>query len=509
MWARDKTDFMVKDPTGLSGGLLCIRDTEVFQLQVCCSSRRFILLSVGNRKKLWDSLIKLKMDFHNPCWRKEVFGNVIFKLKTADEELHTLDLVAESRDLVYNEILRRRLVREQVWKLSRMEEWIWLQKSRLNWNMKGDRNTRFFHLMVEFSEEEIKAVIRDCNGNKAPSPDGFNMICFQKLWKLMKRDVCNFFKEFHMNGKLLKRLNSSFISLIPKKDNPVGHGDYRPISLIGSMYKILAKVLASRLKPVLPHIISESQSAFIGGKNILNGVLITNEVIDGWKKAKKKGVLIKLDFDKIEECVSFASLSVLVNGFPIEEFSPQRGLKQEDPLSPFLFNLATEGFSILLSTSQQLGLIKGVKIGANGVLLSHLQFANGSLLFCEAEEVEYLGLSLGANPNREASWKLVLDKVRSRLTGWKRRLLSFAGRLTLIKVVTSSLPVYYLSLFKIPVGVAREFEKLQARFLWGVSELKRKLHMVKWEDITKSVEQGGLGIRRVRVVNDCLLVKWW
>lgn len=200
-------------------------------------------------------------------------------------------------------------------------------------------------------------------------------------------------------------------------------------------------------------------------------------------------------------------------------------------------------------------------LGAHGVVLFYLQFADDSLLFGEAQEAEicnlkrilrcfelisglrinyhkilvcgvgvqediivsfadtlncrtkslsflYLGLPLGANPNRKATWKPVLDKLKSRLAGWKRRLLSFASRLTLIKAVTSSLPIYYLSLFKMPEGVATEFGKLQARFLWGGSELKKKLHIVKWEEISKSVEQGRLGIKRVREVNDSLLIKW-
>lgn len=103
----------------------------------------------------------------------------------------------------------------------------------------------------------------------------------------------------------------------------------------------------------------------------------------------------------------------------------------------------------------------------------------------------------------------MLDNIRSRLLGWKRKMLSFARRLTLIKSVLSSLPVYYLSLFKMPEGVAREIEKIEAAFLWGGDGLKRKVHLVKWMEVTKSVAQGGLGIRRIRDVNACLLLKWW
>ena len=96
----------------------------------------------------------------------------------------------------------------------------------------------------------------------------------------MKKDVINFVNEFHKNGKLVKGINRSFITLIPKKENPKGLAKYRPISLVGSIYKIIAKLLSHMLKSVLPSVISETQSAFLSGGNILDGVLIANELVD-------------------------------------------------------------------------------------------------------------------------------------------------------------------------------------------------------------------------------------
>ncbi|CAL5434764.1 unnamed protein product [Camellia sinensis] len=152
-------------------------------------------------------------------------------------------------------------------------------------------------------------------------------------------------------------------------------------------------------------------------------------------------------------------------------------------------------------------------VATNGVyigqILNVMEFAG--MLNCKVKSapIKYLGLPLGASPHRKVFWKPVLDKIKLRLAGWKRRLLSFAGRLTLIKSVLSSLPVYYLSLFKIPEGIAKEIEKLQASFLWGGVELKRKVHLVRWDEVTKSTKQGGLGVRRIRDMNVCLLMKWW
>ncbi|CAL5393987.1 unnamed protein product [Camellia sinensis] len=133
------------------------------------------------------------------------------------------------------------------------------------------------------------------------------------------------------------------------------------------------------------------------------------------------------------------------------------------------------------------------------------------LLHCLSQKlpIKYLRLPLGANPRRKQIWKHVVDKVKSRLALWKRKLLPFAGRLTLVKSVMDSLPGYYISIFKLPKGIAKEIDKLKAAFLWGSSELRRKIHMIKWKDVTLSKAKGGLGIRQAKETNDCLLLKWW
>lgn len=168
-----------------------------------------------------------------------------------------------------------------------------------------------------------------------------------------------FMLEFHRNGKLTKGINSTFIALIPKVTNPQRLNDYRPISLVGCLYKVLAKVLANRLRQVVSSVVSDSQSAFIRGKQILDGILITNEAVDEAKQMHKELLLFKVDFEKaydsvdlkyldtvmvnmnfptiwrkwINECVGTATASVLDNGCPTDEFPVERGLRQGDPIS--------------------------------------------------------------------------------------------------------------------------------------------------------------------------------
>ena len=140
----------------------------------------------------------------------------------------------------------------------------------LNFHSIGAVNSS--HMERKFVREEMLHVLQDLKGDKAPGPDGFSMACFHRCWEVVGDDIMAFFDEFHVHCKFEKSLNATFIALIPKKRDALNIRDYRSISLVGSMYKLLSKVLANRLKLVLASLISNSQNAFVGGRQTLDSV---------------------------------------------------------------------------------------------------------------------------------------------------------------------------------------------------------------------------------------------
>ena len=231
------------------------------------------------------------------------------------------------------------------------------------------------------------------------------------------------FKEFHEHSSFLKSLNNTFLVLIPKKSGVEDLRDFRPISLLGGLYKLLAKVLANRMKKVVGKVVSTSQNAFVKGRQILDASLIANEVIDTWQKQKEKGVICKLDIEKAYDsinwkflvkvlhkmgfgskwvgwmwsCLSSAKFSVLVNGVPAGFFPSTKGLRQGDPLSPYLFIMGMEVLDVLIRKAVEGGFLSGCNIrGGSGppLNISHLFFADDTIIFCEArkDHLTYLGL---------------------------------------------------------------------------------------------------------------------
>ena len=310
---------------------------------------------------------------------------------------------------------------------------------------------------------------------------------------------------------------------------------------------------------MLDGIISESHNAFVGGRQTIDSVLVANECLDSCLKSRTPGILCKLDIEKMYNHVNWDCLpylldqmgfgskwrgwiryyistvrySILINGSPSGFFGRSRGHRQGDPLSPFLFLFVMEVLSRMLQRMDEAGLIRGFEVGrAMGVSvsISHLLYADDTILFCDADlhqllhirlvlscfevvtklgvntgksemvpvgevgnlaqladimccrvgglPMSYLGMPLETSFKAQSVWNPILEKIERHLTGWKKLYLSIGGRLTLLKSTLSSLPTFYLSLFTIPVSVAVQIEKLQRNFLWGGMGEENELHLV-------------------------------
>ncbi|KAJ0469831.1 putative RNA-directed DNA polymerase [Helianthus annuus] len=442
-------------------------------------------------------------------------------------------------------------------------------------------------LIAPFTKEEIKEAVFDCGSEKAPGPDGFNFRFIKHFWDCLEDDFVSLFEEFHGSGCIRKESSLSYITLIAKNRTPMGLKDYRPINLVGVINKAISKVIASRIKKVMGDVISNSQSAFLKDRYILDGPLVLNEFISWAKKSGEKAFMFKIDFEKAYDNVNWdflmsvmdqmgfpsrwclwvrgiiqsARSAVLVNGSPTFEFECQKGLRQGDPLSPFLFLIVMEALAGMITRAGRLGDIEGIKLPNAGPTLSHMLYADDALILgkwdrsnivnlmrllrifhvcsgmkmnvhkshlfgvglddlevcCMAEYLgcnkgdlpfKYLGIKVGANMNRVSYWDPVVDTIRSRLQSWKAKMLSIGGRLTLIKSVLSSLPVYYLSMFKAPCKVIDNIEKIMRKFLWMGCKEGKGIHWVAWEIVTRPKRFGGLGISKLSEVNSALLVKW-
>nr|GEY84659.1 RNA-directed DNA polymerase, eukaryota [Tanacetum cinerariifolium] len=167
----------------------------------------------------------------------------------------------------------------------------------------------------DVTNDEIKRAVWDCGTDKAPRPDGFTFGFFRRFWDLIKCDVFYAVRYFFMHCDIPKGCNPSFIALIPKDQNANLVKDFRPISLIGSLYKIIAKILANQFVGVLNGIVNEVQSAFIADRQILDGPFILNEVIQWCKSKQKQALIFKVDFEKAYDSVRWDFLDDVLRKF--------------------------------------------------------------------------------------------------------------------------------------------------------------------------------------------------
>ncbi|GJX60328.1 hypothetical protein Tco_0291718 [Tanacetum coccineum] len=326
----------------------------------------------------------------------------------------------------------------------------------------------------DVTNEEIKAAMFDIGDDRAPGPDGYTFVFFKKGWNIVGDDICNPIKE----------------------------------------------------------VVSDNQSAFILGRRISDNILITQELMHNYHRHRGsprcafkidiqkaydtvdwkflENILIKFGFHNtmvkwIMACVSSTSFSLSINGNIHGFFKGRRGLRQGDPLSPYLFTLL-----INVCFADDLFIFARGDVESSRVIMDSLEefkLTSGLIPSIPKRElpVKYLGVPLISSGLLNRDCNILVEKAKNRIGDWKNKSLSFAGRLQLCKSIISSMHVFWASVLIIPKGIIYDIHQLIRGFLWCNGELKRGKAKIAWEDICLPKSEGGLGLRNLEVFNFALM----
>jgi hypothetical protein len=414
---------------------------------------------------------------HLNGWAKHETGKLRLQKLRLTSVIDALEAIAEVRPLSSQEIDDKCQANAKLAGLLREEELKWYQRSKAQFILEGDSNTRYFHsvangrhrkklihsltqdegviegqeqiksfitsyykdlfgepeegnlslddtmiddipqvspeenafLTAPYTEEEIKKAVFQMEHNKAPGPDGFPAEFYQTFWEVIKADLLALFVDLHAGRLDLFRINFGEIILLPKVKNAERIQQYRPICLLNVCFKIFTKVATIRLNSVADHVVRPTQTAFMQGRYILDGVVTLHETIHELHRKKLNGVILKIDFEKAYDKVkwSFLQQTLRLKGFSEEwralihkfvfggsvaikvnedvgrYFQTKKGLRQGDPLSPMLFNIVADMLAIIIERAKAAGQIDGVVPHLVDGGLSILQYADDTIIFME------------------------------------------------------------------------------------------------------------------------------
>ncbi|BBN67603.1 Polynucleotidyl transferase, ribonuclease H-like superfamily protein [Prunus dulcis] len=404
-------------------------------------------------------------------WNKDVFGCLFRNKKKLLARIGGIHKALYRRHSPFLVDLEKELDSDYQALLDQ-EELFWLQKSRNTWLKEGDRNTKFFHMstIIRRRKNKLEGLT---NEQAASIPDA---------------------------------LNDTLITLVPEVASPSSVAQLKPISLCNTMYKV--------------KVFSPAQASFIPGRQIVDNIIVSQEVLHKFRNSKgKKGFITwKIDlskaYDRLHwdfiydvlweigklglECIKSVRYQAILNGELTERFSPSAGIRQGDPLSPYIFVLCMEKLSHIINDHQVNFDKSRICCSPNtnsGIASTIANICGSPLTDCLGN---YLGVPFIQSRITKDTYSGIVDKVQRRLASWKSHALSMAGRLTYLHAVTLAIPIYTMQTIDLPMSTD---------FLWGYTGEKTKIHLVNWDIVCQPKSFGGLGIKKTHCMNQALLAK--
>ncbi len=288
----------------------------------------------------------------------------------------------------------------------------------------ANENIDLHSLQDSFIEEEVRRVVFSYAPEKAPGLESFPLLFYQRFWRVIKNDLMEVFHNLHRERLNLDSVNRGWICLIPKKTEAAEVRDFRPICLVNGLSKIISKVLATRLQRVLEMLINPYQTAFIKGCSILDNFFTAHILTHHLQSFKQRAALFKIDFERAFDHLNWhflvdllqsrgfnsiwvnwiktlpfsSSTAMLLNGTLRAFFQCKRGLRQGDPLSPLLFILCIDALFRMFQQASSYSLLP--LVGAGGVNIHTLQFADDLLLFFDGTRDRQRLLRWSSKPSR-------------------------------------------------------------------------------------------------------------
>eukprot|EP00253_Pinus_taeda_P005215 PITA_05215 len=395
------------------------------------------------------------------------------------------------------------------------------------------------NLLKQVTMQEVDEAMAQLKDGKAPGPDGFTGNFFHEFWDLISSEVWDLVEESRSMHWVLPSLNSTFIALVPKGKEANTPDKFRPIALCNVIYKLISKVVANRLKPLLPQLILPEQTANVARLRIQRNLdtldyephilpmlfcppqWLPIHALPFFARNLPRGPSLPIHFHSYgrraqspppSHCFINAVKGLALHALNLlshQQFVDDTMLfghssSQEAKAFKSLFSLFSEasGTSINASKSQLFFFNTPVSTQCN--IARILGFSIATL------PSKYLGAPLMASALKHTSWGTLLDKLEARLSSWTYRSLNIASRLTLIKSVLQEMPLYLFSILVAPKWVLKAIRNLQRGFLWGSNGLNRKWALLKWTEVCQSKANGGLGLRDPLQTNSTMGEKiWW